>query len=122
MVEPAARLAPILDDLLAYGRVNRAPRPWLGLYATEEGEEPGVVVVSVAPRGPAERAGLRPGDRVTDVGGRPVEDLAGLWRAIWDCGPAGANVPLGVARKGRRRELSVSSADRRAFLKAPRLH
>src|ERR1700693_5188323 len=34
MIVPIDLLAPILDDLLAIGRPNRPPRPWLGLYAT----------------------------------------------------------------------------------------
>ncbi|MBX6375563.1 MAG: serine protease [Acetobacteraceae bacterium] len=120
MVVPVSGLIPILDDLLAYGRVNRPARPWLGLYATED--EEGVVAVSVAPGGPSEQAGVRQGDRLVAVGDTRVEDLAGLWRAVWDCGVAGVRVPLTVLRDGRRRELMVESADRRRFLKAPRLH
>src|SRR3712207_9439333 len=36
MVVPSSLLPPILDDLLAYGRVNKPARPWLGLYAAED--------------------------------------------------------------------------------------
>jgi S1-C subfamily serine protease len=120
MVVPVSGLRPILDDLLAYGRVNRPARPWLGLYATED--EEGVVAVSVAPGGPSERAGVRQGDRLVAVGEARIEDLGGLWRAVWRCGVAGARVPLTVMRDGRRRELVIESSDRRRFLKAPRLH
>src|SRR6187549_108094 len=35
MIVPIDDLKPILDDLLKFGRPNRPPRPWLGLYATE---------------------------------------------------------------------------------------
>src|SRR5262249_25616729 len=35
MIVPIDLLKPILNDLLTLGRVNRPPRPWLGLYATE---------------------------------------------------------------------------------------
>src|ERR1700710_450503 len=35
MVVPIGLLAPIMDDLLSYGRVNRPARPWLGMFATE---------------------------------------------------------------------------------------
>ena len=35
MVVPIDLLPPILDDMLTYGRPNRPPRPWLGVYATE---------------------------------------------------------------------------------------
>ena len=33
MVVPIDLLPPILDDLLAYGRVNKPARPWLGVYS-----------------------------------------------------------------------------------------
>ncbi|MBW8268476.1 S1C family serine protease [Caldovatus aquaticus] len=120
MVVPVSGLAPILDDLLAYGRVNRPARPWLGLYASED--EEGVTVVAVAPGGPAEHAGVRPGDRLLAVGATRIEELGAFWKAVWGCGAAGAPVPLVILRGGRRREVVVESADRRRFLKAPRLH
>jgi len=34
MIVPIGLLAPIMPDLLSYGRVNRPARPWLGMYAT----------------------------------------------------------------------------------------
>jgi S1-C subfamily serine protease len=59
MIVPIDLLKPILDDILTMGRVNRPPRPWLGLYATEI--ENRIVVAGLAGRGPAERADLRTG-------------------------------------------------------------
>ena len=56
------------------------------------------------------------------VGGTEVSDLAGLFRRIWSLGNAGVEVPLTIYRDGRTFELRVPSADRRQFLKAPRLH
>ena len=46
----------------------------------------------------------------------------GLFRRIWAQGDAGVDVPLTVYRDGKTFELRVPSADRRRFLKAPRLH
>lgn len=120
MVVPVSGLTPILDDLLAYGRVNRPARPWIGLYASED--EEGVAVVSVVPGGPAEQAGIRQGDRLLAVGETRIEELGAFWKAVWGCGVAGARVPLSILRGGRRRETVIESADRRSFLKAPRLH
>jgi S1-C subfamily serine protease len=37
-------------------------------------------------------------------------------------GPAGAQVPLTIYRDGRTFEVTVASADRNRYLKAPRLH
>lgn len=120
MVVPASLLPPVLDDLLAYGRPNRPARPWLGLYATED--EAGVVVGSTARGGPAQKAGLQEGDRVLAVGGTRIADLAGLWRAVWACGDAGTKVRLTIVRDAQPRDMVLKSADRRSFLKAPRLH
>lgn len=120
MIVPIDLLKPILDDLLTYGQRNRPPRPWLGLYATEVDDR--VVVVGLSNRGPAKRSDLRTGDVVLAVGGQQINDLAGLFRRIWSLGNAGVEVPLTVYREGQAIELKVASADRRRFLKSPRLH
>ncbi len=120
MIVPIDLLKPIFDDLLNYGQRNRPPRPWLGLYATEV--EDRVVVVGLSNRGPAKRSDLRTGDVVLAVGGKQVSDLAGLFRRIWSLGDAGVEVPLTIYREGQAIELKVASADRRRFLKSPRLH
>ncbi len=120
MVVPIGLLPPILDDMLRFGRVNRPPRPWLGLYATESDDA--VIVGGLADGGPAEQAGLRAGDRIIAVGREEFGDLAGLWRRVWACGSAGAEVALRIGRDDRLVDLTIRSADRASFLKAPRLH
>lgn len=120
MFVPIDLLTPILDELLTLGRRAKPARPWLGLYATEV--EDRVVIVSLARRGPAADADLRAGDIVLGVGGREVDDLAGLFRAIWAQGEAGAEVPLRIQRDGSTLEVSVRSADRRDYFKAPVAH
>jgi S1-C subfamily serine protease len=120
MFVPIDLLAPILNDMLASGRPVRPPRAWLGLYIAEmEGR---LVVGGLAPGGPAERAGLKLGDLVLEVGGEPVAGLAALFRKIWSCGPAGAEVPLAFSRRGATSTVRIRSADRNDFLKKPRLH
>ena len=57
MVVPIDLLPPILDDMLTYGRPNRPPRPWLGLYAAEV--EDAIVVAGLSERGPASKTGLQ---------------------------------------------------------------
>ena len=120
MVVPIGMLAPILSDLLSYGRVNRPARPWLGLYATESGAS--IVVGGIADNGPAEQAGLRPGDKILTVNDEEIPDLAGLWRHVWSSGSAGAEVRLRIERDGDAMRVSMRSADRASFLKSPRLH
>ena len=120
MIVPIHILPPILDDLRRYGQVNRPPRPWLGVYAMEDDET--VVIGGIADGGPAERAGLRTGDHVLAVEDEEVTDLAGLWRGVWACGPAGSRVTLMVQRDERRMPVSIASVDRRSLLKSPRMH
>lgn len=120
MVVPIDLLKPILDDLLRYGRPNRPPRPWLGLYAAEI--EDRIVVIGLADRGPAQRAGLRTGDVVQAIGGEEVRDLAGMFRRIWSLGQAGVEIPIRLDRDGHLVEQRIASAERGRFFKAPRLH
>ena len=120
MVVPVQLLQPILGDLLAYGRVNRPPRPWLGLYAMEDDEA--LVVGGLADNGPADKAGLRTGDHILAVNGAEVPDLAGLWRAVWATGPAGSSVQVSLGRGNRNTSVIIPSTDRASILKSPRLH
>jgi S1-C subfamily serine protease len=120
MCVPVALLHPILDDLLRYGRVNKPARPWLGLYAADQ--EEGIIVASVAAKGPAERAGLRAGDRILGIDGAEAGDLPTLWRSLWSRGAAGVKLRVAAERDGRRFTVPVTSADRASFLKSPRLH
>jgi S1-C subfamily serine protease len=120
MVVPIDLLPPILDDMLTYGRPNRPARPWLGLLAQEV--EDAIVVAGLNERGPANKAGLRPGDRILAVREDPVASLAGLWRKVWAAGPAGSEVVLQVRRDNETLTVRVLSVDRMQFHKAPRLH
>jgi len=119
MFVPIDLLAPIVDDLTRQGRRSGLPRPWLGLYAAEVKEK--LVVSALAAGGPAERAGVRPGDLVVEIGGHPVSELAPFFRTMWRMGPAGTEIPLVLIRDGGRVDVKVRSADRGDFLKKPSL-
>lgn len=119
MVVPISLLPPILDDMLAHGRVSRPSRPWLGLFSTESNGS--VIVASVDQRGPAAAAGLREGDVISDVRNLAVDGLADFYRKVWESGPAGTEIPIRVIRDKREAWLRVRSADRRNLLKKPRL-
>lgn len=120
MVVPIDLLKPILDDLKRFGRPQRRERPWLGFYVTEMDDQIGVA--GLATGGPAERAGLSVGDRILEVAGRKVNDLAGLYRSIWALGDAGVDVPLKIDREGDAFDVRITSTDRNRLLKTPRLH
>lgn len=116
MFVPIDLLKPALGDLLAMGRPGTPPRPWLGLNAQEVNGR--LVVVRVSPGGPAEKAGIARGSTLRTVAGRPVNDLAELWRRLWSVGPAGTDVTLGVSRGGDEpRDVTVHTIDRYKYLK-----
>jgi len=120
MIVPIDLLKPVLNDLRKFGRVNKPMRPWLGLYSTEVEDK--VVVVGIAPKGPAARAELKQGDVVMAVKGENVSSLAAFYRKVWSLGEAGVAVPLTLYREGVTFDVSVNSSDRAKFLKAPKLH
>ena len=119
MIVPIDLLPPILDDLLAYGRVNKPARPWLGVFSAESDDE--IIVASVAENGPAAAAGLRRGDVLASVGGSEIEGLGDFYRKVWDRGPAGVEIPIEIVRDGRAIGLRIQSADRSSLMKRPRL-
>jgi len=120
MIVPIDLLPAVMDDILTYGRPNRPPRPWLGLYAAEV--EDTIVVAGLSERGPASKTGLKPGDRIVAVRDEPISSLASLWRRIWASGAAGTEVVLQVARDKETMNVRILSTDRTRLLKAPKLH
>ncbi len=119
MIVPINLLPPILDDLMTQGRVNKPPRPWLGAFSAESNGD--VIVMSVADGSPADEAGLRRGDIISEIRDGEVDGLADFYRKVWSSGPAGAEIPMRVVRNGREAWLRIRSADRNAFLKKPQL-
>jgi len=116
---PVDLIEPILPDLLARGRSSLPPRPWLGMYT---GEDDGRLIVGgVATDGPADLAGVQPGDVVVDVAGKRVKGLADLFRSIWRRGPAGTEISLGLLREGAPTRVDVHSGNRDDYLRKPML-
>jgi S1-C subfamily serine protease len=120
MTVPIDLLKPILSDLRKFGRISKPVRPWLGVYSTEVEDK--IVVVGIAPKGPAARAELKSGDVILAVKGETVSTLAQFYRKVWALGPAGVEVPLTLYREGVTFDVRVNSSDRAKFLKGPQLH
>ncbi len=108
----------VLEDLVRYGRVIRG---WLGVeiqdltpaLAESFGlDRPqGALVAGVLPGGPAERAGIRPGDVLVAVEGEPVADARAALDRIAALAP-GTRVRLGLVRAGRPVELEARIGER----------
>jgi S1-C subfamily serine protease len=120
MIVPIDLLKPVLEDLRKFGRVNRPPRPWLGMYSTEIDNK--VVVVGISAKGPAARAELKAGDVILAVKGEKISGQAQFYRKLWSLGAAGVDVPLTIHHEGVTFDVVLASTDRSKLLKAPRLH
>jgi S1-C subfamily serine protease len=112
---PTDLLIPIMADLIANGAVGGEPKPWIGLN-TQAGSD-GLVVSKVTPNSPAEKAGLRKGDLITNIGGAKPKTLPDFYRKLWSLGAAGIMVPLDVERDGKNQHFDVQSINRMDHLK-----
>ncbi|MGE0594918.1 MAG: Do family serine endopeptidase [Hyphomonadaceae bacterium] len=110
---PSSIVRPVVDQLLRFGETRRG---WLGVRlanidrqaaerAGYEGEA-GAVITRITPGGPAQGAGLRPGDIVVRFGGREVADSRALTRMVGEA-QIGANVEIEIIREGRRATLAA---------------
>ena len=66
----------------------------------------GALVNGVEKGGPAEKAGVLPGDIITKFNGKPVENSSDLPRIVGGTRP-GISVPMEIYRKGATRDVSV---------------
>ena len=93
------------------GTLTDEYRESLGLPENTEG----AYITDVTADGPAANAGLRPGDVVVGLNGRPITTSTELTRAVGTASP-GDNLRLEVLREGRRQTLTVRSGTRPAGL------
>jgi S1-C subfamily serine protease len=115
MFVPIDLLKPILADLVKGGRRAGPARPWLGVAADEvQGR---LVVTRVSPDGPADRAGVAPGDIILAVGGDSVRTQPEFYKKVWARGGAGAEIPLKVLQGVEIKEVPVVSIDRTEYFK-----
>jgi Do/DeqQ family serine protease len=102
----------IIADLVKRGKVTRG---WLGVGVQPITPElaksfgtsgEGVIVNQVMPKSPAEAAGIKVGDAVLSVNGKPIKDPRELQRLIADV-EIGKSVELIILREKERRTVSV---------------
>jgi serine protease Do len=119
---PVDRAKKVIQDILRYGQVHSA---WIGaVTATITPEEArrtglrasrGALVARVISGSPAQAAGLRPGDIITAVAGRPV-DSREAFSTLTATVAAGQPLPLTVARDGATQSISVRPSEAPADL------
>ena len=107
VLPPAGQPTPAELPAPADGRAG-----YLGLSADDAAPDGrGVLVESVREAGPAEAAGLQPGDLITAVNGRPVRNVDDMDAALSPLN-AGAKVPMSFERDGKRQTLTVTLGTR----------
>ena len=119
LVIPAATIRRVVPALLESGTA----RGWLGVglqpvglptsMQAAAGREAGLMVISLAPRGPAEEAGLLPGDILLDVDGAPAPHPRVVARVL-SGGRVGQVVPLRLLRGGAPIDLPATIGERPA--------
>ena len=90
---------------VAIGQVTKDVADSLGLPKAG-----GALVSSVEPGGPADKAGIQPGDIILKFNGVPVEAETDLPRMVGDTKP-GTKTTVTIWRKGRTTELPVTVAE-----------
>jgi serine protease Do len=110
---PIERALRVADEIVQHGSVRRA---WVGFDPAgaeslrEWKTQGGVLVRSVAPGGPAERAGLRPGDVLTRAGDRVLRNYLD-WEAVKLDLRVQDSVRLTVRRGESSRVTTLTSGD-----------
>ncbi len=113
---PSAMVKAVLDQIERFGEVRRGRlgassedithdlARSLGLPSTE-----GAIISTVESKSPAEQAGLKPGDVITAVNGRPVRRSIDLRNKIGMM-PIGETVNLTILRDGKTRTTKIKIA------------
>jgi serine protease Do len=116
---PSSVAINVYNQIVQQGRVTRGsigvsfPED-LGTNAItlkELGAQHGVVIMSVEPGSPAEKAGLKGGDVITSVNGQPVKTGNDLVNPI-ALAPIGSKVRLGYVRDRQQKETTAVVEDR----------
>jgi S1-C subfamily serine protease len=108
----------VLEQIIRNGEVVRG---WLGVGIRDS--ENGVLIIEVAPGGPAAHAGLQVGDIIQDVDGERMDDERELRLTVSDMAP-GREIQVRVSRAGPSRDftLKVGRFPDRSPTDEPRFH
>lgn len=116
---PVSLAKQIMESIISNGNVTRG---WIGVEPQNLSKElanslklppntNGVLLSGVLEGGPADRAGLRPGDVLTAVNNQAISDVRGLLNQVAQLGP-GNNVNVKILRKGKELVLPVQIGKR----------
>lgn len=108
---PAVTVTSIADQLIKNGKVTNSGRAALGVtartYFNSNFQPAGAVVVSVISGGPADQAGLMPGDVITKLNDTQITTVSSLTTALSSLQPGG-KVTVTFQRDGQPRTADVT--------------
>ncbi|MFN2421373.1 MAG: trypsin-like peptidase domain-containing protein [Gemmatimonadota bacterium] len=109
---PINRAQRVLTDIVHFGEIRH---PWVGVHLAdaESGNgmhAQGALVRRVDPGSPADRAGIRPGDRIVAAGGRPLRSAI-EWEGRLLDQPSEESFGITVARGANEIELEITPRD-----------
>ena len=115
---PVATAKLVLEGIVKDGQVTRG---WIGVEPNDLSPElaetfgvkakEGVIITGVLQDGPAARAGIKPGDVITQVAGKPVSNVADLLSNVAALKPGTAS-KFSVLRRDSQVELAVTPSVR----------
>jgi serine protease DegQ len=115
---PVSTVRQVMDQIVATGSVTRG---YIGVEPQDLTPElaeafrlprrEGAIIAGVMRSGPADRAGVRVGDILVDVDGKPVSDTASMLNLIAQLAP-GATVQFRFLRDGRQIEIPIKIGKR----------
>jgi S1-C subfamily serine protease len=105
---PVSTIKFVVPQIQTGGKVVRA---YLGVSNGDTQDLSGAVIGQVLPNGPAQRAGLQRGDKITDIDGRSVRSSDDVSAAVAARKP-GEKAKVTVIRGGGRRTLTVDLGTR----------
>ena len=122
---PINKAKRVLESLIRYGEVRW---PWVGIVMQELtpelseklGIEGGVQIVGVEEGGPADRAGVQPGDILVKVNGKRVTSMFEAREEILKA-KVGETVTLTVMRNGKELDIPVTTVERKKERETMRL-
>src|SRR5438874_12579961 len=111
---PVSTAKMVLDQIVKSGAVTRG---WIGVEVQEItppiaesfklGDTRGALIAGVLRGGPADKAGVKPGDVLTEVEGKPVADPAAMLNLVAALAP-GSAATMEVKRQGQDMDASVT--------------